>query len=76
MQTNRPARRWRAAATEWALRLTSSLATGLAIGVGIVDYGDGALFSYPAHGLPRCRPHVWRPVLALLCRHCRRQSKG
>ncbi|WP_189379720.1 MULTISPECIES: hypothetical protein [unclassified Mesorhizobium] len=35
LQMKRPARRWRATATELALRITSSLATGLAIGVGI-----------------------------------------
>ncbi|WP_189521167.1 hypothetical protein [Mesorhizobium sp. M1B.F.Ca.ET.045.04.1.1] len=35
LQMKRPARRWRATATELALRITSSLATDLAIGVGI-----------------------------------------
>jgi len=35
LQTKRPARRWRAAAIELAIRLSNGLATGLAIGIGI-----------------------------------------
>ncbi|WP_292035769.1 hypothetical protein [Mesorhizobium sp.] len=35
LQMKRPARRWRAAATEWALHLAGDLIAGVAIGVGI-----------------------------------------